>query len=203
MAKHFVAEAAKVCLKLQYKRLLAAFRFVGLIAGSHICLLSLLLLNGDIGLGGSGQDLGKFGVRLQWFGVFRSKAKHNHLSPRTAPSLMSVSAVEGFNRVDLKLVHVRDHSSGTPENAECATLSNMVQDCGITRLHLLITALSLAGVVKAAIGLPTVVITMRLAGLRIRKDQDVWRLPRRANSSLSSPAKLFVESPPLNARAWH
>ncbi len=86
---------------------------------------------------------------------------------------MGVGSVERFNRVDAKLVHVRDNSSGASENTKCATLGDMVQDGGVARLHLLVTTLSLAGVVKAAIGLPPVVVAVRLAGLWVRKDQDV------------------------------
>jgi hypothetical protein len=86
---------------------------------------------------------------------------------------VGVSSVERFVRVDFKLVHVRDDSSGTPESAKCATIGDMIQDRRVARLHLLITALAFAGVVKAAVSLPAVVIPMWLAGLRIRKDQDI------------------------------
>jgi hypothetical protein len=89
---------------------------------------------------------------------------------------VGVSSVEGFNRVDFKLIHVLDDPSGTLKNTKCPTLGDMFQDRSVARLHLLITALPLTGVVKTAIGLPPVVITVRLAGLRIREDEDVWRL---------------------------
>jgi hypothetical protein len=190
-----------VCIKSENQFLLTTLGLIGLKTRSNKRFLGLLLLNRNVDPWGASENLRELGAWLEWVDALRPKAKDNHLATGATPSLVSIGSIKGLARIDLELIEISHHTTGAIEDSQCPSLGDMIQDGGVPRLHLLVSSLSFTGVVKAAVRVPSVVVTVPLASNRIGENEDIGRLRRRADTTLRAAAELFVKLPACNGRS--